>query len=486
MTPGVVYTPRELTAPMVRRALAPLRGAVRVCDPAVGEGAFLLEVIDYLAARERETPRRIAETCVFGADIDAAAVERARQAIARSTGASMAVLREHLVVADALQLAWPWRFDAVVGNPPYIRQELFAAAKPALATYEVYDGVADLYVYFVELAHRLLAPGGRWCFVMPNKWMTAAYGRPLRAFLHARASVEGLVDLAGSELFGVDAFPCVVWGTAGGLATTIAAHRTHDAGGIETDGAPHERARWGAEPWHVDDPDERALIDRLEREFPRLGELAGTPMRGLVTGCNRAFVVDRDTRDALIRDDPRAAAWIRPLLRGRDVVAGTPGKHVIVVDHGTVEADLPRSIARHLAKYRADLEPGTGRKPGSYAWYELQDPVGPLAKSRAPRIFYQDIQTRPACWFDPTGEVVHDTTVWALPSSDPAILAVLGSSLYGWYAKRRFPPALNGAVRPKAAYMRALPIARAHDSSDDAVFDAYRLTRRERALLRAR
>jgi hypothetical protein len=39
------------------------------------------------------------------------------------------------------------------------------------------------------------------------------------------------------------------------------------------------------------------------------------------------------------------------------------------------------------------------------------------------------------------------------------LLAVLNSPLYAWYARRRFPPALNGAVRPKLEYMRALPIA---------------------------
>jgi hypothetical protein len=46
-----------------------------------------------------------------------------------------------------------------------------------------------------------------------------------------------------------------------------------------------------------------------------------------------------------------------------------------------------------------------------------------------------------------------------LPSSDLYLLAVLNSPLYDWYARRRFPPALNGSVRPKLAYMREMPIA---------------------------
>ena len=51
-------------------------------------------------------------------------------------------------------------FDVVVGNPPYIRQELLSPFKPWLeAHYEVFHGMADLYVYFYELGVRMLKPG---------------------------------------------------------------------------------------------------------------------------------------------------------------------------------------------------------------------------------------------------------------------------------------------------------------------------------------
>jgi hypothetical protein len=46
-----------------------------------------------------------------------------------------------------------------------------------------------------------------------------------------------------------------------------------------------------------------------------------------------------------------------------------------------------------------------------------------------------------------------------LPSADLYLLAVLSSPLYAWYARRRFPPALNGSVRPKLEYLRNFPIA---------------------------
>jgi hypothetical protein len=498
---------------MVRRALEPLvRGktrdellALRVCDPAIGEGAFLVEIVRVLGELVGDR-RAVAERCIAGIDIDPRAVTAARAAVERFVGAPVPALREQLRVGDALAVDWGGRpFDALVANPPYVRQELLGDAKHALRGFAAYDGAADLYVYFVELAHRIVRAGGRYCVVVPNKWLTAAYGRPLRALLDREQSVEGLVDF-GRGLFGdADAFPCIVWGTVGGSTRAIATARATAASVAHAldDTRDVPRARWR---WHLDGARETPLLDRLAA-LPTLAEIVPErPSRGVVTGLNAAFVIDSATRARLVERDPACAALIRPFLKGRDVRrwrVEPADRHLLLIDRGT---ELPRALRDHLAQFRAALEPGTGRKPGRYQWFELQDPVVPLAKAREPRLFYQDIQTQPACALDETGELVPDTTVWILPTSDRFLLAVLNSPLYGWYAQRRFPPALNGAVRPKQEYMRALPIAQpspdlrarivtavdAQLAGEDRdaelaalVADAYELSRAERALTSA-
>ncbi len=474
---GVVYTPPALTVPMVRLALAPLVAgkrvdqllALRVCDPACGDGAFLVEVVAQLAEAvvaagggDLEVARaQVGARCVHGLDIDADAVQLAR----RATGAPAAAIG----VGNALAHAWPARFDLVLGNPPYIRQE-HLVDKAALGAFASYSGVADLYVYFIELAHRI---GRRYCFVTPNKWLTAEYGRPLRTFLAAQGSVEGVVDLGTSALFDVAAYPCVVWGTVGASPQPIRASRADArcpaALALAAAGMPHPRSRWAAGPWHIDTDADRDLLDRLARDHRPFGTLyPARPSRGVVTGCNRAFVIDRTTRRRLLDAEPTAHALIRPFVRGRDLRAWSPApaeRFLLVVERGTDLAPYPAVLA-HLAQFRAALEPRpaastgpwAGRKVGRYQWFELQDPVGPLVDARGPRILIQDIQSAPLACLDVDGERVPDTTVWMLPTADRVLLAVLNSPVYGWYASRRFPPALHGAVRPKLAYLRELPV----------------------------
>ena len=62
---GVVYTPRDVCEPMVRLALAPLLArddlrSLRICDPAIGEGAFLIEIVRVLG--EALTARGVSKT----------------------------------------------------------------------------------------------------------------------------------------------------------------------------------------------------------------------------------------------------------------------------------------------------------------------------------------------------------------------------------------------------------------------------------------
>ena len=91
-------------------------------------------------------------------------------------------------------------FDAIVGNPPYVRQELIEerTKKYFKENYQVFNATADLYVYFFEKAISLLnSLRGRAGYIANNKWMRANYGKPLRNYLEN--VITDLVDFGNEQ-----------------------------------------------------------------------------------------------------------------------------------------------------------------------------------------------------------------------------------------------------------------------------------------------
>ena len=76
--------------------------------------------------------------------------------------------------------------------------------------YRVYDGVADLYAYFIEKGVSLLRPGGHFSYIVANKWLRAGYGRPLRNWLKEQG-IEEVVDFGDLPIFaGATTYTCVI------------------------------------------------------------------------------------------------------------------------------------------------------------------------------------------------------------------------------------------------------------------------------------
>ncbi len=216
------------------------------------------------------------------------------------------------VWSNLLSATPPGGFDAVIGNPPYVRQELLGdEIKRALrAGYRAFDGMADLYVFFFEQGLRLLRPGGRLSYVVTNKWLRAGYAEALRELFATAAQVEFIADFGHAKHFFPDAdvFPSAITvrkplpgeDPAGEAQVCViprdAVPEKGLAAAVDTATYPLPRACFTKESWSLEPPDLMALLNKIRRNGVPLREYAGaSPMYGIKTGFNEAFLPATDS-----------------------------------------------------------------------------------------------------------------------------------------------------------------------------------------------
>ena len=111
----------------------------------------------------------------------------------------------------------PRGFDAIIGNPPYIRiQTLKMGAAGGGVLQErlraASKGNYDFYVVFVEKALSLLNPDGRLGFILPHKFFNAQYGEPLRALIAEGRHLADVVHFGDQQIFaGATTYTCLMF-----------------------------------------------------------------------------------------------------------------------------------------------------------------------------------------------------------------------------------------------------------------------------------
>jgi transcriptional regulator of met regulon len=341
-------------------------------------------------------------------------------------------------------------FDAVIGNPPYVRQEALSGFKDYLAQrYEAYDGVADLFAYFMEKSVALLREGGRFSFIVSSSFLRTTYGEALRRTLKKQAAVLRIVDFGGLAVFenAKDTYVCIPLLAKTKQPARIEVSRipSLDFSSLEDSAIDHRftipQERLTENAWSLKSDEEAAVFDKVMKAGKPLGEYVdGQFFRGVTSGLNEAFIINSDTRKALIRKNKTSEELIKPLLGGEDVrryFAEAPDAWLIFPRRGVDIGRYP-VIREHLNKWKAELTPKksssdkVGRKPGRYEWYEIQDDVAYYPIFDGPKIIFPDICKAPRFFLDRSGRYLANTA-YCLGVDDPYLLGILNSQLF-WFA----------------------------------------------------
>lgn len=485
------------------QAYAQALAAIKVIDPACGSGAFLVQAFDYLSEEIRcasneiqqlqggvgelfvHVPSRLLGN-LYGVDLNAESVEITKLSLWLKTANRQEKLRNlddrikrgNSVIADPAvdAAAFDWQaefpdimaaggFDVVLGNPPYVRMEVLKPVKPYLEkTFTTATDRADLFVYFYEQGLRLLNAQGWLGYISSSTFMKTGSGSNLRALLASQATMQRVVDFGDRQVFeGATTYPVIMVMKKGGppathaIPFTIVTDHKVDFSTLESPAPTYPQASLGQGSWQFEGDARAAVRRKIIGNHPTLKDVYGAPLYGIKTGLNDAFVIDQMTRDRLVKEDPKAAAIIKPFLEGKDLQKwhATPRQlHIIYIPRDHIDIEQYPSVKAHLLPFKSALE----KRATVQKWYELQQ--AQLAYQPyvlQPKIIYGHFCPRPLYSVDYNSYYSNNKTYF-MPTDDNFLLALLNSKAL-WSVFIGFTNAVRGGYyEATAQHVERLPI----------------------------
>jgi len=424
-----------------------------------------------------------------------------------------------LVQGDFLLAPLPSSFDVVVGNPPYVRQELIPAA--LLQEYRrrfctLYDR-ADLYVPFIERSLGLLAKNGKLGFICADRWMKNRYGGPLRALVSKGFHLRAYIDMVNTPAFHseVTAYPAITLiANEPSGPTRIAAQPQIEVQALKclaraltsSEASPLVRELCnvvsGEEPWVLHASEQIELVRRMEAMFPTLEEVGCKVGIGVATGADKVYI---GLMEALEVEDDRKL----PLAMTRDLLTGRVqwrGYGVInpFTDEGPLVdlAKYPR-LKHYLETHKPLISSRHVAQKSPANWYRTIDRITPTLAKR-PKLLIPDIKGQAQVVFEEGVLYPHHNLYFVVSDTWElrALQAVLLSRLTRLFITTYSTKMRGGFLRFQAQYLRRIRLPRWEtvgeplrdrlmqaaialdlQACDEAVAELYALTPQEHVML---
>lgn len=355
---GQFATPNALAvdiARYVQSVLGRTKDNIRFADPSIGSGSFFSAALAVFGSK------RISSA--VGVELDPAFADAARDLWAN---AGLEIVRGDFtrVVANG---SCPPAPNIILANPPYVRhhhmnredKERLQGLTLKMTGVEV-NGLAGLYVYFLLLATAWLEDGGIAAWLIPSEFMDVNYGAALKGFLADR------VTLIRAHRFDPDD---VQFGDALVSSVVLVFRKTPPAAAHAVEftfggtlAKPHARdlisrerlresRKWTVYPSHAKN-DRHTLSDG---KGPTLGDFFRV-QRGIATGCNKFFVLNRADAKSL----GLPGKYLRPILPSPRYLKTTSidgdGDGYPLLDRQlcVIDCDLPEPMveAKHPALWK--------------------------------------------------------------------------------------------------------------------------------------
>lgn len=347
---GQFATPRALALDMARYVnsiVGHAEGGIRFADPSIGSGSFYSAALSVFGSRRMRS--------AVGIEIDTAFADAARSLWA-GTGLEVVQGDFTQVLASG---AGPIAPNLVLANPPYVRHHHLSKDDKARLRAQVLTmtgvevgGLAGLYVYFLLLATAWMETDAVAAWLIPSEFMDVNYGVALKGFLTSQQTLLRVHRFdPGNAQFGdaIVSSAVVVFRktppppdhlvemTYGG---TLAEPNARDLIGLPQ---LRKSRKWTTFPRHANN-DRHTLGDGAG---PVLGDFFKV-QRGIATGCNKFFVLDR----GMAKNLGLPEKYLRPILPSPRHLKSTSieadGDGYPVLDHPlcVIDCNLPEALVK--------------------------------------------------------------------------------------------------------------------------------------------
>lgn len=535
---------------------------IRILDPACGSGAFLIVALKHLEAEFAATvavaksvggidhlPEEAAITDMilannlFGVDINPASVEITKLSLWLHTALPnkpLSGLDNNIRCGNSLvdsrfynkrdfvddpeerdrinTFDWngdfaPGSFDAVIGNPPYVKLQNFVKVHADMAGWLVSGssgeapyvstgtGNFDLYLPFIEKGLALLNDGGRMGYIAPNLWPTLEYGAGLRGLIHAGQHLEKWLDFRSHQVFEeATVYTAIqIYSNRPVDAVRLAFIGDGDLSRVDWADAdlrlPYADIARPHDPWLIAPAPVRQMIERLGRDALRLDQPENT--RGIIVGiqtsADHIFHLQRIGRNRfsfIPRNGAKKLAPVEVAIEDaimKPLVSGAEAKRFLEPRTDTyllfpyrVDADGARLLTadematdfpkawKHLKSFEAELRRREGSKFDDDNWHRMGRHQN-LDKQEVPKLLVAQLVPDLRVAFDPGGRFyINNVRVnGILPRNDNgwfllgALNAPVSNYIFKWLGK----PKDNGYFEANKQFIAPLPIPRGDRAS---------------------
>lgn len=214
-TNGAFFTPSYIVDYIINH-ISP-KESDKIADVSCGSGAFIIGAIKYLKLKYNKPLNLILRENIYGADILPYNVRRTKMLIMLYALSINEIVKEsdiNILNIDSLKYNWDTSFDAIIGNPPYVKfQDLEDDTRNYLLNnWETTKfGTYNLYFAFFELGLKLLSNKGKLGYITPNNYFTSLSGECLRSYFQHNRCIESIVDFNSTKVFDVQTYTAITF-----------------------------------------------------------------------------------------------------------------------------------------------------------------------------------------------------------------------------------------------------------------------------------